>query len=355
MARADLLATAALISLQIAASNGEIILKGAGGTFPLPLYERWIGEYHIESGVRVAYDPIGSGGGVREFLNKRVDFGATDSYLSNIELVNAPGEVIHVPTCVGAVAVTYHLPGKPGLRFTAQALSDIFLGKIHNWSESQLAKLNPDVHLPDLEITVIHRSDASGTTYIFSDFLAQVSEEWNQRIGRARSIRWPVGLGVDGNGNVSRLLRKIPGSIGYAEFTTAHRSDLPAASIRNANGSFVSPDTESISAAADVELPADARLMITNSPAEDAYPISSFTYLLVYREQGYDGRPRVRAESLAKFLGWAVSHGQEFTTEMMYAPLPDAARMRALQIIRKLRYEGKPLSIPALAPQRRAP
>ena len=322
----------------------ELILKGAGATFPHPLYNKWIEEYQRQTGARVSYQAVGSGQGIRELLAYHVDFGATDAFLSDEELNEAaPFRILHIPTCIGAVVVIYHLPENPNLRLTPDTLADIFLGRITRWSSSRIAEHNPGVTLPAQDITVVHRSDESGTTFLFTDYLSKVSPDWDARVGHGQSVRWPVGYGVDGNPRVAEFVSRIPGGIGFVEMAHAIHTGLPFASLRNQSGIFVHPSTDSVTAAADVGIPADARVLFTNTSADGGYPISAFTYLIVYQDQSQDNRPLQQAESLSRFLQWTVTKGQRFNESLCYAPLTQPARTTAEAIIQSLRYEGSPL------------
>lgn len=332
-----------LLALGIRAQAADIILNGAGATFPYPLYQEWIASYETATGQRISYQAVGSGEGIRQLLAQAVDFGATDAYLSDAELRKAPASILHLPTCLGAVVITYSLPGRPELKFTPELLAGIFLGKITNWSDRKIANANEGIKLPDLEIKVIHRSDSSGTTFIFTDYLSKVSADWREQIGVGKAVRWPTGLGLDGNPKIAEFIQKIPGSIGYLELSYTQVHALPTATIRNQSGNFLKPTLASVTAAANVELPADARLMITNTKAADGYPISAFTYFAFFREQNYQARSQERAQALAKFFWWSIHNGQALTEKKFYSPLPKVAVSKAEQILHSMTWSGEPL------------
>ncbi len=308
-------------------------LLGAGATFPYPLYARWFNEYAQQSGVRINYQSIGSGGGIRQLIAGTVDFGATDVPMTDEEMSRIPrGQVVHVPTVLGAVVVTYNVPDlTEPLRLAPDVLADIFLGVITRWNDPRIAALNPGATLPNRDVLVVHRSDGSGTSYIFTDYLAAVSPAWAAGPGRSKDVRWPVGLGGKGNEGVAGQVKQMPGSIGYVEATYARQNRLPAALLRNAAGNFVAPNANEVAAAAisALELVADTpdlRLSIVNAPGADAYPIASFTWMLVAPE--LIGAQKTRA--LRAFLEWALHDGDSVAQALGYEPLPTALADRLL-------------------------
>ena len=321
----------------------DVSLIGAGATFPYPLYDKWFYVYEKVTGVKVNYQAIGSGGGIRQLMSKVVDFGGTDAFMTDRELSKAHAKILHFPTCIGAVVITYNLPGKPILRFTPDMIADIFLGKITKWNDNRIAKVNPGVRLPDLNIVVVHRSDGSGTTFIFSDYLSKVSKEWRQRVGKGKSLNWPVGLGGKGNPGVAGLVRQVPGAIGYVELIYAEQNNMPVGLLKNRSGNFIKPTLKSVSLAANVPLPSDTRISITDTGAEYGYPISSFTWIIFYKEQAYNGRSRKRAETLAKLFWWMTHEGQKYNERLLYARLPEAAVRKAEAIIKAMTYNGEPV------------
>lgn len=305
--------------------SGSVDLTGAGATFPYPLYSKWFSDYAATTGVRINYQSIGSGGGIRQFSEQTVDFGATDGPMSDEELSRAKGgAVLHVPTALGGVVITYNMSGvKQPLKFTGPLVASIFLGKVNKWNDPAIAGLNPGVTLPNQDILVVHRSDGSGTTYVFTDYLTAVSPDWAKGPKRGKEVPWPVGLGGKGNEGVAGQVKQTPGSVGYVELAYAKQNGLPAALIRNAAGSFIAPSTETITAAAAGiadKLPpnTDYRISIVNGPGANAYPISSFTWILAYANQP----DSVKGRKLVDFLRWALTEGEKEATALNYAPLP---------------------------------
>jgi len=321
--------------------NAEDLI-GAGATFPYPLYSKMFSEYQKTNKINVNYQSIGSGGGIKQLLEKTVDFGGSDAIMTDEQLSKAP-KILHIPTCLGAVVVTYNLPIKSELKLTPEIISDIFLGKITKWNDPRIIEINKGIALPDKNITVVHRSDGSGTTAIFTDYLSKVSEEWKNKVGKGTSVNWPVGLGGKGNEGVAGLVKQVPNSIGYVELIYAIQNKMSYATIKNRAGNFVKPSLESTSKAAETELPDDMRISLTDTDAADGYPISGFTYILVYQEQNYDNRPIGKAKSLVNLLKWMVTDGQKFTTPLHYAPLSESAKNKALKLIKSMTYDGKPI------------
>jgi phosphate transport system substrate-binding protein len=318
-----------------------LLVNGAGATFPYPLYSKWFSEYNRQNpSHRFNYQSIGSGGGIQQITKGTVDFGASDAPMTEEELAKAP-DLVHLPTVLGAVVVTYN--GLPdGLKLTQAALADVFLGKITKWNDAAIAKENPNVTLPDLPIAVIRRSDGSGTTAIFTDFLAKVSPAWKEKVGAGKSVKWPVGLGGKGNEGVTGLVKATKGSIGYVELAYAHQNKLPLAAVQNKERAFVMPSIGSTSAAAkDVTLPDDFRVSITNAPGKDAYPLASFTYLLVHRDQA----DKAKGEALVKFLWWATHDGQKLAEPLDYAPLPDSVVKKVEAKLKSLTVQGQPVAL----------
>lgn len=329
--------------LALAPAGAELtILRGAGATLPYPLYQQWIEVYPPALG-RLSYDPVGSGKGIQALLGNEVDFGATDAFLTDGELKKGTGQILHIPTCIGAVALSYNLPGNPDLRLTSELIAGIFVGKITRWSDPSISAANPGVDFPDLEITVIHRSDGSGTTAIFTDYLAKTDRRWERYVGQGKVVRWPTGLGLNGNAGVVQYIRRITGSIGYVELSYTRSLNLGAAQVYNQAGQAIAPDPTVSAALDNLPIPADLRLSLTDPPAADAYPIIGFSYLIVYQEQAYADRTRERAKGLARFLWWAVHQGQAHNGGLFYGALPQSVVQQAEVLIRSLRYEGQPL------------
>jgi phosphate transport system substrate-binding protein len=311
----------------VASRSGSVALTGAGATFPYPLYSKWFSDYDKAKHVRINYQSIGSGGGIRQLSEQTVDFGASDSPMSDEELAKAKGgPILHVPTVIGAVAVIYNLPEVSGqLRLDGATLGDIFLGRIKRWNDGRIAALNPGVTLPASDILVVHRSDGSGTTYIFTDYLAAVSAGWRSGPGRGKEVQWPVGIGAKGNEGVAGQVKQMPGAIGYAELAYAKQNDLGTVAVRNAAGEYVAPTVESATAAAAgvaAALPptTDYRVSIVNAQGAGAYPIASFTWILLYRNQP----DSAKGSQLMDFLRWALTEGDDQAAALDYAPLPEA-------------------------------
>ena len=297
-------------------------INGAGATFPAPIYSKWFSEYGKLKNVAINYQPLGSGAGIRQLTNQTVFFGATDGPMTVDQLQSAPGKILHLPTVLGAVVPIYEVPGVDAeLKFTGPLIADIFMGKILKWSDPAIAKLNPGVKLPDTDITVVHRSDGSGTSYIFADYLAKVSPEWAKTVGVSTAVKWPVGLGGKGSEGVSGLVKQTPGSIGYVELVYALQNKIDYGTVQNSAGEFVKASIPSVTAAAAAAvkaMPKDFRVSITNAPGKGVYPMASFTWLLLYEN------PKDKAQSkvMVEFMKWALTDGQKFATDLGYAPLP---------------------------------
>ena len=322
-----------------------ILINGAGATFPYPLYSKWFSEYRkIDPTVSFNYQSIGSGGGIRQLLYRTVDFGATDAPISDNQLKRIPDEILHIPMVAGAVVIVYNLPGiKGSIRLTPDLIADIFLGKIKKWDDPRIVALNSKFRFPkNRNIIVVHRSDGSGTTNIFTEYLSMVSDEWRERVGKGIAVNWPVGLGGKGNEGVGGLVRQIPYSIGYVELAYAIKNNLSYALIKNREGEFVKPTIDSIEAAirgAIETLPPDFRASLVNSRGKGAYPLVGLTWIIVYKNQ----TDRVKGEKLAKFLWWAIHEGQKYASDLLYVPLPYEMVRRIERKIKEINYRGKPL------------
>ena len=307
------------------AAQAAQLINGAGATFPYPIYSKWFDEYRrVDPSVQFNYQSIGSGGGIMMLKNQTVDFGASDAPLKDEQMTAMPKPVLHFPAVMGADVIAYNLPGvKQQLRLTGAVVADIFLGKVVKWSDPAISKLNPGVNLPDDPIVTAHRSDGSGTTYIFADYMSKVSPEWARVVGKGTSLKWPAGLGGKGNEGVTGLIQQTPGAIGYVEWTYAVSNKIPFAVIQNASGNWVQPSIANVTAAAAgaaANMPADFRVSITNAPGPDAYPISSFTWLLIYASQS----DKTKGDAIVKFLKWGLNTGQQYAASLNYAPLPQA-------------------------------
>lgn len=336
-----------LVFILTSISTAQLQLNGAGATFPYVIYSKWFDEYQKKTGVQFNYQSIGSGGGIKQVIEGTVDFGATDGPMKDEQLAEAKTkqgtDILHIPTVMGAVVATYNVTGiGAGLKITSDILADIFLGKITKWNDAKIAAENKGLTLPDKSIVVVHRSDGSGTTYIFVDYLSKVSAEWKEKVGVGTSVNWPVGLGGKGNEGVAGQVKQIDGSIGYVELAYAVKNNLFYASLKNKSGNFIVPSIESVTAAAMNEakkMPADLRVSITNAAGKESYPISGFTWLLVYRDQ----KSEEKAKAMVNFLKWAVTDGEKFAAPLYYSPLPKEVVKLNEKLISSIRFNGKPI------------
>ena len=315
----------ATASSTTSSSGGSVDLTGAGATFPYPIYSKWFSDYATATGVKINYQSIGSGGGIRQLSEGTVDFGASDSPMSDDEMSKAKGgPILHIPTVLGADVITYNLPRvTAALKLTSAVIADIFMGRVKKWNDTRIATLNAGVSLPNQDILVVHRSDGSGTTYIFTDYLSTAVPAWKTKVGKGKEVKWPVGLGAKGNEGVAGQVKQTPGSIGYVELAYATQNNLPIAAIRNKSGQFVAASVPAVTAAAAgaaKALPAntDYRISIVDAPGADSYPISSFTWILVYQHQ----TDAVKGKKLVDFLNWALTEGEKSAVTLDYAPLP---------------------------------
>ena len=328
----------ASLCLGVAQTNGvaQMLINGAGATFPYPLYSKWFDDYvKVDPSVRFNYQSIGSGGGQQQILAQTVDFGASDGPMSDENLAKARSRLLHIPTVAGAVVVTYNLPGAPELKLDGPTIAEIFLGKITSWNDRRIAALNPGVKLPSTDIIVVHRSDGSGTSYIFTDYLSNVSKGWQTHVGRNTSVKWPTGLGAKGNEGVAGQVKQLPGTIGYVELAYAHQNKLPTAQIKNASGGFITPSVESVTEAlASAKIPQDFRFSMVNPPGQKAYPISGATWLLIYEQQ----KDPLKGRKLVEFLQWALTKGEDMASTLDYAPLPADFEAKVLERIKTIKY-----------------
>jgi phosphate transport system substrate-binding protein len=327
-----------LVALPVALPvTGQTTLNGAGATFPNPMYSKWFSEYHkIHPDISINYQAIGSGGGIRQVLSGTVDFGASDMPMTDPQLKEAKTTILNIPTVLGADVPAYNIPGVTAeLKFTPEALAGIFLGKITKWNDKAITSANPGVNLPDKDIIVVHRSDGSGTTFIWVDYLSKVSPEWKGQVGADTSVKWPLGMGGLHNDGVAGLIRQLPGAIGYIELIYAVENHIPYGSVRNSAGVFVKASLESVTAAAASapKMPSDFRVSITNAPGKDAYPISSFTWLLIPAQS----KDAAKGKILADFLNWMVNDGQKLTSALDYAPLPDSVAAKVKEAIKQVK------------------
>jgi phosphate transport system substrate-binding protein len=331
-----ILALCVISAFSATLAQAQMLINGAGATFPFPIYSKWFNEYaKVDPSVRFNYQSIGSGGGQKQILSETVDFGASDGPMSDANLAKAPRMLWHFPTVAGADVMTYNLPGDPKLKLDGATIAGIFLGTITKWNDPAIAGQNPDVKLPDMDIVVVHRSVGSGTTYIFADYLCKVSADWKEKVGKGTSVSWPTGIGGKGNEGVSGQVKQVPGSIGYIELAYAKQNNLSYADVKNAAGNYITPTIESITEAlATATIPDDFRFSMVNAPGEKAYPISGTTWLLVYAEQ----KDHDKGEKLVQFLKWAYSDGEKMAPALDYAPLPDSLVKRALERVQSIKY-----------------
>jgi phosphate transport system substrate-binding protein len=325
-----------VIALGVSASaSAQMMINGAGATFPYPIYSKWFDEYaKVDPSVRFNYQSIGSGGGQKQILAQTVDFGASDGPMSDENLGKATGKILHIPTVAGAVVLTYNLAGNPSLKLDGDTIAGIYLGQIKKWNDPKLTALNPGTNLPDQDIVVVHRSDGSGTTFIFTDYLSKVSGEWKGKVGNNTSVNWPTGIGGKGNEGVSGQVKQTPGAIGYVELIYATQNKMPYAQVKNAADEFVKPTIESVTAAlATADIPDDFRFSMTNAPGKGVYPICGATWLLVYEQQ----KNPAKGKKLVEFLKWALTKGEGMAKNLDYAPLPDNVQARVLKRIDEIK------------------
>jgi len=334
MRKTVLLFVCALLAMPVV---GQTTLNGAGATFPNPMYAKWFSEYHkLHSDVQINYQPIGSGGGIRQVTAGTVDFGASDMPMTDKQLQDAKFKILNIPTVLGAVVPAYNIPGVAGeIKFTPDMLAGIFLGKITKWNDKAITSENPGINFPDKAIIVVHRSDGSGTTFIWTDYLSKISPEWKTQVGSDTSVKWPIGMGGNHNEGVAGMIRQLSGSIGYIELIYAIQNNIPYGSVRNSSGAFVKASLEGVTAAAasSPKMPPDFRVSITNAPGKDAYPISSFTWLLIPAQS----KDAAKGKILNDFLNWMATDGQKLTSSLTYAPLPDNVVAKVKDAIKQVK------------------
>jgi len=319
-------------------TRAQMLINGAGATFPYPIYSKWFDEYaKVDPSVRFNYQSIGSGGGQKQITAQTVDFGASDGPMSDENLAKTPGKLLHIPTVAGADVITYNLPGDPKLKLDGETIANIYLGNITKWNDPKIAALNPGVDLPALPIVVVHRSDGSGTTFIFTDYLSSVSPVWADSVGKGTSVKWPasIGVGAKGNEGVAGQVKQLSGAVGYVELIYAKQNKMPYADVKNAAGNFITPSLDSITAAlATAKIPDDFRFSMVNAPGDKAYPIAGTTWLLVYEKQ----KDAIKGKKLVEFLNWAMTHGETIAASLDYAALPDSVQQRVLERIKTIKY-----------------
>jgi len=323
------------------ASDANTLL-GAGSTFVYPLFSKLFAEYNKQTGIKVNYQSIGSGGGILQLTNKTIDFGDSDAPLTDDQATKAGADILHIPMCSGAVVISYNLPEvTKTLKLDPEVLANIFLGKITKWNDPAIVKINPGVKLPATGIYIAHRADGSGTTNIFTTYLSKVSADWNAGPGKGSAIKWPMGIGGKGNEGVAGLIKQTPGAIGYVELAYAIQNKMTFADLKNKAGNYITPTVASTSAAGNITIPEDAKVLLSNTDAKDGYPISGFTWALIYKEQNYNQRPADRAEKVLKLLWWNIHDGQKYCKDLNYAPLSPAAVTVAEKILKSATYNGK--------------
>jgi len=317
-------------------AQAQMLINGAGATFPYPIYSKWFDEYaKVDPSVRFNYQSIGSGGGQKQILAQTVDFGASDGPMSDENLKSAPGKILHIPTVAGAVVVTYNVLGNPKLKLDGPTIAGIFLANIRKWNDPKIVAQNPGENIPDQDILVVHRSDGSGTSFIFTDYLSKVSDEWKTKIGKGPSVNWPVGLGGKGNEGVAGQVKQSAGAIGYVELIYALQNKMPYADVKNSAGNYIKPSLDSVSAAlAGAEIPDDFRFSMTNPAGDSAYPIAGCTWLLVYEQQ----KNADKGKKLVEFLNWALTKGEGMASSLDYASLPEGVQKRVLERIKTIKY-----------------
>lgn len=330
-------AATALVPLLAGVAQSALLINGAGATFPYPIYSKWFDEYtKIDSSVRFNYQSIGSGGGITMLRNQTVDFGASDAPMNDDQLKQSPSPVLHFPSVMGAVVLAYNLPDlKKKIHLSGPLIADIFMGEIVKWSDPKIEQLNPGVTLPDDPIVTCHRSDGSGTSYIFSDYLTKVSTPWAKQVGKGTSLKWPAGLGAKGNEGVTGLVQQTPGALGYVELIYALKNNIPYAIVKNHDGNWINASLRGVTAAAAgaaSNIPADFRVSITDASGSNSYPISSFTWLLIYKNE----TDKVKGQAIVKFLKWCLTDGQKYAAALDYAPLPQAVVNKELQQINQI-------------------
>jgi phosphate transport system substrate-binding protein len=335
---------AMLATVSFASAADPLTINGAGATFPYPLYSKWFYEYsNANPGVRFNYQSIGSGGGIKQIIAGTVNFGATDAAMTEDGLKKLPGPILHIPTALGAVVPVYNLDGvASGLKFTPDVLAGIFLGRITRWNDPKIAELNKTVTMPNADIVVAHRSDGSGTTDIFTNYLTTVNTEWRAKVGRGPSVNWPVGIGGKGNEGVAGVVKQTPGAIGYVELAYAKQNKMKVGALRNRSGNFVTPTLEATSAAAAgvaKSMPADFRVSMVDAPGKESWPISGLTWILVYKDQ----KDEARGKAMVQFLKWAIRDGQKMEAALDYAPLPKAVVEKIDKALKQISFKGKSL------------
>jgi len=332
------LAVAGSVALLVAQANAQTLINGAGSSFDYPAFTKWFEAFgKVDPAVRFNYQSIGSGAGQKQLLNQTVDFGASDAPMTDESMSNAPGKILHIPVVAGGVAIIYNLPGSPKVKLDSDVIANIYLGNIAKWNDPKIKALNPDVDLPEAAVIPVHRSEGSGTTFIFTDYLSSVNPAWADTVGKSTSVRWPagIGLGAKGSEGVAGQVKQLPGAVGYAELAYADQNKIPYADVKNSSGNYIAPTPDSVSAAlATAKIPDDFRFSMVNAPGEKAYPIAGASWILIYQVQ----KKAERGAKLVTFLKWAVTEGQKISSTLDYAPLPENVQSRELDLIGTIKY-----------------
>lgn len=344
-AKAVLVAIVAALALSSCGTgNSSSGIIGAGSSFDNPLFSKMFSVYHDSTKIQVNYQSVGSGAGISQLTHKTIDFGASDAPMNDEQMKTAQADILHIPVTAGAVVISYNLPGfKQSLKFTPEIVAAMFLGKIKKWNDPLIAAANPGVELPATDLVVAHRSDGSGTTAIFTSYLVKVSPEWSSKVGAGTSVNWPIGLGGKGNEGVSGLIKQTPGGVGYIELAYAIQNKMAYAAIQNKAGNYITPSIESVTAAADIDIPADGKVLLTNTEASAGYPISGFSWVLIYKEQNYNNRTEAEATHLVQLVNWMIHSGQQFSSKLDYAPLSSSAVSTGEMILKSATFNGQPI------------
>jgi phosphate transport system substrate-binding protein len=342
-ARMVILSVIIVFSVVVVHAAEPVTITGAGATFPYPLYSVLFETFSEQSGTKITYDAVGSGGGINALSEKKVDFAGTDAFMTIQEISKAGAKIVQIPICMGAVVIAYNLAGDIPMNFSPQVIADIFLGNITKWNDPRILSLNPRIKVSDIPISVVHRTDGSGTTAIFTEYLSKVSPEWKDRIGSGKTVNWMVGQGGKGNPGVAGLIRQIMGSVGYVELIYALGNNMKFASVQNRSGNFIKPGVESVSLAGNVDIPDDTNISLTDTAARYGYPISGFTWVALFQQQDYSGRPKRQAQELTNLLWWMTHEGQAFAKPLHYAPLSKEAVSKSEKLLQSVRFGESPL------------
>lgn len=327
-----------------ASSGDDKTITGGGSSFDKPLFDKQFAEYNKTNGIKINYQSIGSGAGIAQLTSKTIDFGASDAPMNGKQDSAVSAPVLHIPVTAGAVVLSYNLPEvKDTLKLTPDIIAGLFLGKITKWNDPAIAAANPGVQLPATDVLIAHRADGSGTTNIFTTYLSKVSPEWESKVSKGSTVNWPVGTGGKGNEGVAGVVKQTPGTIGYVELAYAVNNKMQYAQVQNKSGNFITPSSASVTAAANIDIPADSKISLTNTEAKEGYPISGFSWVLIYKEQSYNNRSQAKAETLVKLVDWMIHDGQKFSADLQYAPLSPNAVSTGEAILKTATFNGQPI------------